>query len=422
MTRDELFAMQGRMPIATFAELSLGFGIQENFLVLNPGFVEAMQGIFSEENLQLIKSWIICSAAIGYSGRLDRECYELKQACNFAITGASSLPDDVLAALSTQNILGWQTAKMYCDKYFTQQDKDDIKEIIDSIIAAYKDMLMTEDFISEETRATAIRKLDSLRIRNLYPDDWSKYADPELSFKSPAEGGSLIAALDAVSVSNLRQMQERMKNPVDHERWEDYMVPTVVNCFYSMTDNSINILAAFCRGELYDRDMSYEEKCGKIGIVVGHEITHAFDSEGAQFDENGYLTDWWTAEDKALFEEKNQKLADYYSNMSYWDGENMLGSIMTGESCADMGAMKCLLSIAATKDAFDYDAFFKSYAEIWRTKMNMYVALMFMKDPHPMGYVRINSVLQQFDEFLDFYGITEGDNMYLAPEDRVAIW
>lgn len=422
MTRDEMIALQGRMPVVEYLEDSCGYGRQDNWLVMEPRYFEAMQTIFTDENLPLIKSWIICHAAKTYSKLLDRDCYDLYLTANTAITGAGARPDEVVAADEATTALPWQTAHMYCDRYFTQQDKDSIQSIIDDAIETYQKMLMAEDFISEETKAYAVKKLDSLRIRNLYPDDWSAYTDSELNFKSPSEGGSLLEAIEAIGRSHYRRIQEKVKHPVDHELWSDGITPTTVNCFYNSSDNSINILAAFCRGGIYSADMSHEEICAKMGVVIAHEITHAFDSTGSQFDATGAFKNWWTDEDRALFNEKNDKLAAYYSNMTVWDGANVNGDIKTGEACADMGAIKCMLMLAAEEENFDYDTFFRSYADLWAIKGKMYFIQLVRKDAHPAGYLRINSVLQQFDEFLDFYGITEGDNMYLAPADRVAIW
>ena len=422
MTRDELVALQGRMPVVESLELACGFGIQENWLVTNPGFFVAMSSIFCEENLPLIKSWIICRAARSFADSLDSDCYALSQACDIAITGVSPLPYEITAATITQGVLSWQTARMYCEKYFTQQDKDNVQTLIENIIDVYREMLTEESFLSDETKAAAINKLDSLRIRSLYPDDWSEYTDPELTFRSAEEGGCLIEAMEAIDRSYFRRLQEKVKHPINHELWSDSITPIIVNCFYNPSENSINILAAFCRGDVYSSDMSREELYAKMGVVIGHEITHAFDSSGAQFDETGAFKNWWTEEDNELFNEKVEKLADYYNNMTVWDDLYMNGDIMTGESCADMGAVKCMLTLAAKVEGFDYDAFFKSYADLWKEQDNMFLIQFAQKDPHPMSYVRINSTLQQFDEFLDFYGITEGDNMYLAPEDRVAIW
>ena len=181
-------------------------------------------------------------------------------------------------------------------------------------------------------------------------------------------------------------------------------------------------MGAFARGDMYRSDMTDEELYGTVGAVIGHEISHAFDSSGAQFDKNGDMLNWWTEEDYNAFLERNRKLADYYNNMHPWKGQDFYGSIMTGEACADMAGIKVMLQIAAENPDFDYDLFFRTYADVWLTMDTLGMAYVRINDTHPMGYLRINATLQQYDEFLDFYGITEGDGMYLAPEARVAIW
>ena len=208
--------------------------------------------------------------------------------------------------------------------------------------------------------------------------------------------------------------------PVDKEEWGD--APQTVNCFYNPLNNSLYILGAYAQGGMYNSEMSDEELLAKLGTVIGHEVSHAFDSKGAQFDKDGNMANWWTEEDQAAFLERNQKMVAYYNAMHPWEGQDFYGSIMTGEAGADMAGMKVMLRIAAGMEDFDYDAFFRAFADAWLTKDTLQMAYIRINDVHPMLYLRINCTLQQFDEFLDFYGITEGDGMYLAPADRVIIW
>ena len=168
--------------------------------------------------------------------------------------------------------------------------------------------------------------------------------------------------------------------------------------------------------------MSEEEVLGKLGVVIGHEISHAFDSTGAQYDKDGNRTDWWTEEDEATFLERNRKMEDYYNAIHPWEGQDLHGSIVTGEACADMAGLKVALRLAAERENFDYDAFFRAYADLWMYKESLQRVYLRINDVHPLPYLRVNCTLQQYDEFLDFYGITKGDGMYLAPENRVNIW
>jgi putative endopeptidase len=204
-------------------------------------------------------------------------------------------------------------------------------------------------------------------------------------------------------------------------RSEWVVAPQFPNCFYIPDNNSIIISGSFLKA-LYRKDVPFETNMGMIGFVIAHEISHLFDNNGAQFNENGNVVDWWTDEDKAEFNRRVDRLVGYFKAIHPWEGADLSASILPAEACADMAGMKCILRIAAQRQDFDYDLFFRSFAGLWLDKMDDSYADLLILDSHPMDYLRVNCTLQQFDEFLDFYEITEGDGMYLAPSDRVAIW
>ena len=254
----------------------------------------------------------------------------------------------------------------------------------------------------------------------MYPDDWKDYSFEDVNFASKEEGGSLWAAYCALNKHEHDKRVRDITNPFNRKIWDT--LPFNGYCTYTPSGNSITISAAYAQDPNYRADMSDEELYAYIGPAIAHEIAHAFDAKGAQYDKDGNFINWWTDEDYAAFNEKNEKLAAYYNGMHPWEGQDFNGKAMVGEACADMTALKCMLRIAAGKPGFDYDKFFRCYADRCATKETLSWAMVLLEDEHPMNYLRVNANLQQFDEFLDFYGITEGDNMYLAPEDRVAIW
>ena len=417
---DDVKQMQGKLPILERLA-SEGYPEAEVYLVMNPAFLEKLNELYTEENLPLIKDMMIVRGAISAASGLDRECYEWVNDANNAISGATGMLDDeTLFSAQVSRTLPWPTAEMYAAACLKQEDKERIAAMIDEILDAYHGIIEEADFLSDETRAKAIEKLEDITPNVLYPDSWEKYSCEELNFAGPADGGTLWEADRQISRYNIAKNVKEYSEPVDKEKWHD--PPQTVNCFYNPLNNSVYILGAFARGGLYNSEMSDEEMLAKTGAVIGHEISHAFDSTGAQFDKDGNLADWWTAEDKAAFEERNQKMEAYYNAMHPWEGQDFYGSIMTGEACADMAGLKVVLRIAAEKENFDYDAFFRAYADLWLGKDTLQMAYVRINDTHPMLYLRINGTLQQYDEFLDFYGITEGDGMYLAPADRVSIW
>lgn len=419
-TRDEALELEGRLPAVEFAERF--FGEQELWLVTMPAFLELMQEVYTDENIGMIKNWLICHAAADCATLLDRDCYDFYYETVSAMQGTAVLPDEVIASATVASLLPWETAHLYCDNFVTPEDKQMILSITDEVIATYEEILAEADFISEPTRAAAIEKLDNMIVHSLYPDDWSEYTYSGLEFLTAEEGGSYLDAVNAISEAAVLKAADELSRPKDRARWNSQEVPTTFNCTNDITANTINILAAFCRGNLYNHDMSREEILGRVGMVIAHEISHSFDRTGAQFDREGNYAFWWTEEDYAAFTERTDRLAAYYDNMTAWEGMPFKGSNMTGETCADMTAMECMLRMAEKTEDFDYDAFFRSYALLWAEKGNIYIVLSYLQNEHPVGYIRANAVLQQFDEFLDFYGITEGDGMYLAPEDRVLVW
>lgn len=421
-TRDEILVLQGNIPAVELVEDVIGCGRQEIWLEYNPQWLDRMQTLYSTGNIDLIKDWMICTSARNVAGLLDRKCYEMEQKYNQALTGTTPLPDEITAAHNTLMELPWQTCQIYTGTYFTQQDKDRINEIIQKMIVTYKEMLKEETFISEATRDKAIEKLDYMVINCMYPDDWSLYSNPYLSFKSPAEGGTLMEAVEAVQAAQARLDLDTIKRPYDRTLWSAASLPTTVNASYSPRNNSISILAAICQGGVYNSEMSEEEVLAKIGSIIGHELTHAFDITGSQFGKEGGYSNWWTEEDRAEFLRRDTRIAEYLSSLTLWEGKNIRGELKTGETCADMGSMKCCLKIASQTPDFDYDLFFRSYADLWRTLRSSYSLTINETDAHLVDYMRINVILQQFDQFLDFYDIHEGDRMYLAPENRILIW
>ena len=420
LSYDDLKKMEGRVPVLEKLEKD-GFPQAKEYVVAMPDYLPKLNEFYTDENIGLIRDYLIVNSAVKTAAYLDRECYELDTACNNAVSGASGmLPDEDAFAPAVAEALEWPVGRLYAETYLKQEDKDRIRGLIESMVEAYRGIISEAGFLSDETKAKALEKLDSMGIEVLYPDSWEKYECPELNFRSKEEGGTLWEALSAISDYELAKSVKDYSGPVDKAKWE--MPPCVVNCGYLPTNNTVYILGGFTQGAIYNSGMSDEEMMGTLGWVVGHEISHAFDSKGSQFDKDGNMNDWWTDEDKKAFLKRNEKMEAYYNKMHPWEGQDFHGSIMTGEACADMGGMKVLLRIASEKKDFDYDKLFRSLAVAWLEKGTLQNAYHQINDVHPMGYLRVNCTLQQFDEFIDFYGIKKGDGMYLAPEDRVVIW
>ena len=420
-TRNELTASEGIFPL--LEQLEERYGIPENvtYMVMGPQYFEKLNTVYTDEYLPEIKDYLIVHTVLGMAQYLDHECYIWNCECQNKINGVSTmLEDDAAYARLTGKLLPWPTARLYSSTYLSETDKQRITTLVNEVIEEYHGIIEEADFLSQATKDKAIEKLDAMGTKILYPDDWTPYSCSELNFVGKEEGGTLLDAINAIAEYENREMIEDSLALNDRSEWLE--TPLYFNCAYDRNSNNMYIFGCFARGEIYNSEMSDEELYAKMGMIIGHEISHAFDATGAQFDKTGTVANWWTDEDRTAFEQKNAKLAAYFDNIHPWAGQDFKGSIMTGEACADMAGFKCILRIIAKKN-FDLDTFFRKYAALWRTKITLQRATkQIAEDVHPMEYLRVNAVLQQYDEFLEFYGIKEGDGMYLAPEDRVNIW
>ena len=425
-TREELLAATPNIPILETLEKVDGYPVMERYLIPERAAIERLNELYTEENLPLMRDYLILHGIFRMAEALDWESYALACDCQEMLSGGYHFElnredyskSDVYDDLKIN--IGWAVSKFYVEKHSNPEAKERISALVDEIVTAYYGIIEDADFISDKTRAGAIAKLDNMARHVLYPDSWEPYSFEDVSYVSKEEGGGLWEAYRAIKKHEHEKTVAEAGNPYDRTIWD--LLPFDGNCGYTPGSNAIYIKAAFAQAPNYRPDMSAEELYAYMGSAIAHEISHAFDANGAKYDKEGNFINWWTEADYAAFNEKNEKLAAYFNAMHPWEGQDFNGEAMVGEACADMAALKCLLRIAAEKPDFDYDRFFRAYADRSATRETLVWAMVLLEDEHPMPYLRINTCLQQYDEFLDFYGITEGDKMYLAPEDRVAIW
>ena len=421
-TEQELADLAGTFPIIDLIKASGLYG-GKRFLVPEPDCISALAGIFTEENVPLIRDWLLVMNATSVASMLDREMYEKTTDIKNATKGVSGrISDDRYALSRITDSLPVPLDNLYIKAYCTEQQKQEITEMINEILAYYREMLSATEWLGGETRLRAIEKLDTMRIKAVYPDKLSDWSGLELPGED--ENSSLLAIDKVIQDFKTSLDAAKIDQPADKNEWNQVRLPSyTVNAAYSRYDNSINIFAGFLNGEIYRPDMSYEQKMAGIGAVIGHEISHAFDTNGAQYDKDGNLNNWWTQADLEAFRSRAAKLAAWYDGFIPYEGCVYSGRKVQTEVIADLAGLKCVLGIAAQKETFDYDAFYRQYAVMQRRKAPLNVIIQkIASDTHPESYMRVNANLAQFDEFVDFYGIQPGDGMYIAPEDRIAVW
>lgn len=422
-SREELTALCGDYPLLGILDLT-AMGKSEQFLVTEPAYFQALGELYTEENVPLFRDWLLYFLVTWMGQALDRDTYDALETIEAQAMGITGIPDDLDIAYRTiMNYLPVPMDNLYIQYCCTAEEKREILDMAEEVIKHYREMLLSEDWLSPQTREKAVEKLDQLIVNAVYPDerlgDWSA-----VRIRSREEGGTLLEALITLYQYSVAQSCGRVNQPVSRGAWDQESTPTSeANASYSITQNAITILGGILGGVFYDPNMTYEEKLAGIGMVIAHEISHAFDDNGAKYDAEGRLNNWWEPADEAAFQARAAAVAAYFDTYVPYRGGTYSGAQVQNEAIADMAAMRCMLAIAADTEDFDYNAFFRHFATVWRTKMlPSALTVTLATDPHPLGCLRTNVTVQQFDEFYATYGIQPGDGMYLAPEDRVAVW
>ncbi len=420
VTMEDLKDMSPNYPLTQIME-KFGYSKSKLINVSEPAWLTGLNEIYTEDNFDEIMAYVTVQAAKSFIEYVDEDAYRTSQKLSREYSGITESKSDEDSAYDmTLAIFSDNISRIYIKKYLNEGIKKEITQMCQDAINAYMEMFDTIDWLSEETREQAKYKLSKMTIHAVYPEKWK---DDSMYFVTPKdEGGTYLQAMMDITKASYEENRSHINSKVDKELWDLNILST--NAYYNFYNNSINIIPGFFCDATYRSDMSIEEKYGALGTVIGHEISHAFDTDGAQFDAEGNLNNWWTEEDYAAFMDRADKLVKYYDGVvAFDDGTPIKGQIIQTEAIADMAGFKCMLSMAKNIDGFDYDKFFRANAKIWaRAGTLSFMENCAVSDPHPLHYLRGNVTMQQFDEFNETYDIKEGDGMYLAPENRIAVW
>lgn len=418
-TLEELRSLQGNYPLT---EIIAAFGMDgsDAYNLSEPEWLSGLSDLYTEENVEMIRDYLLAHYVADTAFYLDRETYE--EMTGYAnekngVTGMRS--DEELGAAIVGSYLSEPLDYVYIDAYCSEEERQQVIDMVNDFREYYRGMLEQEDWLSDETRQKAIEKLDSIKIRACYSDTRKDYSG--LTFASKAENGLYIDALRDIGRHSLSMIQEKINQKVNPDEWD--MSVRDVNAYYNPMENSVTMLCGFLVGD-FSLDQSYEAVLATVGNIIGHEISHAFDTLGAQFDKDGNYENWWTEEDYAAFGKRADRLAAYMNQIIPFEGaEHVKGDQQKTEMIADMGSCKASMRIAAEREDFDYDAYFQAYAESWANiETRNIIVNQLQTDSHPLDNLRVNIPLQHSDEFMELYEIEPGDGMYLAPEDRVNVW
>ncbi len=406
----------------------LGYPAFEEISVGQPEQLKEVERIYKEAPLQALKDYaefgVIYGAASSLSDDFRKTAFEFSQ----VLSGAQEdKPRWKRAVAAVDGVLGMPVGKLYVEKYFPESSKQRMLALVNNLKEALRQRVEQLDWMSDSTKQQAYDKLSTFYVKIGYPDTWRDFSKLQIN-----DSLSYYENMCNASEFYLADMIERkVGKPVDKTEW--LMTPQTINAYYNPTTNEICFPAGILQPPFFNPEADDAANYGAIGVVIGHEMSHGFDDQGSLFDKDGNMHNWWTAEDKAKFDERTAVLADYFSSLEVLPGVNINGKLTLGENIGDNGGLNIAYQAflnaikdnpLETKDGFTpAQRFFISYGLVWATnEREEYLRNQVLNDPHSNARFRVNGALPHIDAWYEVFGIKEGDALYLAPEKRARIW
>ena len=425
-TKEELKSFAPEMPWDAFFSAS-GLEAQNQFVVREDDAIANIGKILAQTPIDVWKDYLtfhlIQNNADVLPTRIDEATFAFY---GTELRGTPKQRERWKRGVAAVNgALGEAVGKVYVDKYFPASSKDQMEDLVANLRLALDERLDTLPWMGEATKQQAHAKLEKFTPKIGYPDKWKDYSALEVirgdAFQNK-QNANVWAWNDQVS---------KLGGPIDKTEW--FMNPQTINAYYSPVRNEIVFPAAILQAPFFDPAADPAVNYGGIGAVIGHEIGHGFDDQGRKSDGNGLLRDWWTEEDAANFQLLADKLGAQYSVYEPIKGFKVNPKLTMGENIGDVGGLAMAyhaykLSLngeeAPVINGFTGDQrFFLAWAQVWkRVVRDEALKNQIATDPHSPARYRVNGVVRNMDEWYEAFGVEEGDDLYLAPEDRVKIW
>lgn len=416
MDFDEFITKSKNLDLKKFVVDSVG---DEPIKVVNrePRYLDNLDKLVNPDTFENVKSWLIVRFLFYKANDLDEEFRQTVGEYRLALSGAKELLSrDKFAYHVAERNLDQVVGTYYGKKYFGEKAKKDVRQMVEKMISVYEERLFNNDWLSEATKKKAILKLKKMVLKIGYPDQ----VESIFSKIKVDENLSLYDNLAQINKIKNEDELSRLHQPVDRSKW--LMPGHMVNASYDPQRNNITFPAAILQAPFYSLEQTSSQNFGGIGAVIAHEISHAFDNNGAQFDELGNINNWWTKEDYATFKKLTQKMIDEFDGISYI-GRKVNGTLIVSENIADVGGLRCALEAAKAEVDYNAKEFFTNWARVWRSKSTEQLNEMLLAlDVHAPDSLRANVQAQNMDEFYDAFDVTEKDGMWLDKDKRVNIW
>ena len=422
-----------RYPNIGLVKLSEAEGVDTKYIqemvVGQPAFFEGLDKIvalLTADELKALMEWdVIMSAASYLSDEVSEANFDF-----FGKTMKGRKEDYPLwkrATNQVENAMGEALGKMYCERYFPASSKKMMEDLVRDLQVSLGQRIDAQVWMSDSTKANAHAKLDKFYVKIGYPNKWTDYTkltiDPSKSYYENVLATRLFA--------HDKHIREKAGKPVDRDEW--FMTPQTVNAYYNPTTNEICFPAGILQRPFFDPKADKAFNYGAIGVVIGHEMTHGFDDQGRQYDADGNLHDWWTAQDAKGFEQRAKLYADFFDAIEVLPGLHSNGRFTLGENLADHGGLQVAYNAFknATKkkplktvDGFTPDQrFFIAYAGVWGQNItDKEIRNRVKSDPHALGKWRVNGALPHIDAWYDAFNVKKDNKMYIPQNERLQLW
>lgn len=422
---------------ALFSMGQNGVELYERLDSLSIGQIRHLQEagkMLAEESLEDMKTLFTWQVIDGSSDFLTEEIFMQNFEFYGRILSGRQEPTPLWkrAVAMVNGTLGEAVGVMYVEKYFPEENKARMLDLVKNLQVALGERIQALEWMSDETKAKAMEKLNTFTVKIGYPDKWRDYTaleiDPKLTYYANIQRAAKFEQDYSLSF---------LGKPVDKDKW--FMTPQTVNAYYNPATNEICFPAGILQYPFFDMNADDAFNYGAIGVVIGHEMTHGFDDQGSQFDKDGNLINWWTEEDRARFEERTKVMEEYFNAIEVAPGVYANGKFTLGENIADHGGLQVAYqafqnaqkaaigngqSALGVVDGFTPEQrFFLAYANVWAGNIRAEEVLQRTKsDPHSLGMWRVNGALPHIGAWNEAWNVTEESPMYLAPEKRVSIW
>lgn len=411
------------------ATMGMPDGALEEVVVGQPDAISGLTELLTEDRLQDWQAWLAWRIVSGSSALLSQEISKANfEFYGTVLTGTPEQRERWKRGVSfVEDAMGEAVGRLYVEQHFDEQAKSEMDTLVDYLVEAYRASITELDWMGGATKERALEKLEKFTPKIGYPVKWRDYSSLSV------DSGDLLGNSRRVAEFDFAREVKKLGNPIDRDEW--FMVPQTVNAYYNPGFNEIVFPAAILQPPFFNQHADAAANFGAIGAVIGHEIAHGFDDQGSRYDGDGKLTEWWTEEDRAAFDQLTKSLIDQYNELSPdgADGQKVNGELTIGENIGDLSGLEIAWKAyqrfldegeaPAIDGLTGAERFFLSWAQAWQQKARPEETVRLLTiDPHSPNEFRCNQIVKNLDAFHETFETGPEDALWMQPEDRVSIW